>query len=152
MSMSLHSLLPLASQLVPHPLLIKFAASFFILALQKCLSTDVLFHKPISKSHLLMIYRSSPLQVQPHPLRWWLLKKSGSRNSTAILLLINILRLLSIPQIFNMISYLVLTSLTNAASLLIMKIIKCNGWNTLFLFVMLQNFFIHLLHIFSLTT
>ncbi len=107
MSMSLHALLLLASQLVPHPLLIKFAASFFILALQKCLSTDVLFHEPISKSHLLMIYGSSPLQVQPHPLRWWLLKKSGSRNSTATLLLMNILRLLPIPRIFDMISYLV---------------------------------------------
>ncbi len=106
--MSLHALLPLASQSVPHPLLTKFTACFLIWALQKRSSTDVLFHEPISQSHLLMIYKSSPLRVQPHPWRWWLFKKSGSRNSTATLLLMNILRLLLIPRIFDMISYLVI--------------------------------------------
>ncbi len=140
-SMSLHALLPLASQSVPHPLLIKFAAWFLIQAHQKRSSTDVSFHKPISQSHLLMIYGSSPLRVQPHPRRWWLSKKSSSQNSTATLLLMNTPRLLLIPWIFDMISYLVPISLTNAASHLIMKITKCNGWNTLFLLATLWNFF-----------
>ncbi len=152
MSMSLHALLLLVSQLVLHPHLINFTTSFLIRALLKCSSIYVSFHKTTFQSLLLMIYGSFPLWVQPHQQPWWLLKTSGSWNSTAILLLINIPRLLLIPQIFEMISYLVLTSLTNVASLLIMKIIKCNGWNALFLFVTLRNFFIHLLHIYSLTT
>ncbi len=115
MSMSVHALLPLASQSVLHPLPIKFTESFLIQVLLKRLSTDVSFHKTTLHPLLLIIYKSFPSRVQLHQQPWWLLQTSSSCNSTAILLFINTLRLLLIPRIFNMISYLALTSLTNGS-------------------------------------
>ncbi len=135
----LHALMLLARQLVMHPLLIKFAASSLTLDPLKHSSTNVLFLVTIHQSLLLMIYGSFCLLVQQHPRHLWPLKKSGSLNSIVTLSLTTTLLLLSIPQVFDTTSFLVLISLTNAASPLIMKIIRCNEWNTLFLSMMLLN-------------
>ncbi len=86
-----------------------------------------------------MIYRSFCSRVPPHPRHLWLLRKFDSLNSIETLLLTNTQILSLIPRIFDMTSFLVSISLTNAAAHSTMKITKSNGWNTLFLSAMTQN-------------
>ncbi len=88
-----------------------------------------------------MIYGSFCLQAQQHPLSFWLYIKSGSLNSPAKWLLINILLSFLTPQVYATTSFLVLIFLINAASHSIMNITLSNGWNTIFLFAMPWNFF-----------
>ncbi len=137
-----HALLPFASQSVLLPHLVEFAVSSLTPALQKHSFINALFHRTTLQFPLAMTYKFSHLQVQLHPRHLWLWKKSVSWNSIATSLLINILLLLLIPWISATTSSLVPISLTNAALHSIMKIIKCNGLNTLFLSVTPKNFFL----------